>query len=139
MLRHMRGPVSLGSPGRIGGLFLDIAGDREISNALAGKRRAAGKACYVFHMRGIRDLRVIDAHIVKHTSEVDILLSEGFDEVMELHARDCQHRRLVELGVIKAGQKVSAAGPGGGKAHAELAGPFGVSQAMNAADSSCRT
>ena len=48
------------------------------------------------------------------------------EQVVELQAGDGEHRLAVELGVVEAVEQVDAAGPGGGEADAELAGPFGI-------------
>ena len=73
-----------------------------------------------------RDCRIENCHVVEHAHEVDILLSERFDEIVILHAGDRKHRRLIELGVIQAGEQVRAAGPGSRKAYAQLARPLGI-------------
>ena len=125
-VRHMARPVALRAPGFREILFLDIIGDREMRDAAPAERRSAGKARDALHMRRVGDLHVEHRQIVEHARQVDILLREGLDEVVILHARDGEHRGLVELGIIKPGEKMRAAGAGGGEADAEAAGPLGI-------------
>ncbi len=70
---------------------------------------------------------VVNCHVVEYPSEIDVLLREGLDQVMELHAGYRQHRRLIEFGVIEARQQMRAAGSGCGQTHAQRAGPFRIS------------
>jgi len=48
------------------------------------------------------------------------------NEIVVLQPGDREHRGTVHLGVVKAVEQVNAAGPRGGKAHAEPAGELGV-------------
>src|SRR5207248_6598454 len=107
--------------------FLQVHRNGDVGDAAIGERGAAGEIHDVFHVGGAHDAFVEDGDIHKKLVEGDILLGEGADEVVILQSGNGQHRRLVELGVVKAIEQVNAARAGGGQANSEFAGQLGVS------------
>ena len=81
-------------------LLLDVVGDRQVGDAALRQGGAAGETCHVLHMRGVCDLGVEDGDVVEDPRQVDVLLGEGFDQVVKLLAGNREHRRLIEPGIV---------------------------------------
>jgi hypothetical protein len=109
--RRMRWLIAARAFRSLDRLLLDVVGDRQMRHAALGQRRAAGEADEVLHMRGITDLGIVDGNVREDLGQVHVLLGDGLDHVMELHASDRQHRRAIELGIVEAGQQMGAARP----------------------------
>src|SRR5437870_1521102 len=107
--------------------FLQVHGNGDVGNAAIGERGAAGEIHDVFHVGGAHDAFVEDGDIHKKLVEGHILLGESADEVVVLQSGNGQHRRLVELGVVKAVEQMNAAGTGSSQTNAQLAGELGIS------------
>ena len=74
-----------------------------------GEGGAAGESGDVLSMRGAHDASVVDGDVHVELVELDVLLRIGLEQIVELQAGDREHRRLVELRVIKPVQEVNAA------------------------------
>ena len=61
---------------------------------------AERQVCHVLHMRGVCDLGVEDGDVVEDPRQIDVLLGEGFDQVVKLLAGNREHRRLIEPGIV---------------------------------------
>jgi hypothetical protein len=107
-------------------LLLHVVGDRQMRDAAAGQRRTAGERRHVLHMRGIRHVCVEHRDIVEDAHQIDVLLCEGRNEIVILHAGDREDRSLVEFRVVQAGEKMPATRTRRAKADAEPARPLGV-------------
>ena len=59
---------------------------------------------------------------------IDILLGKRLDQIVELHVGDRQHRRQVELGIVKPGQQMDIVWLRCGKTEPQFAGPFRISR-----------
>ncbi|EHK75787.1 phospholipase [Sinorhizobium meliloti CCNWSX0020] len=118
-------PVAAGPPA-ISHPLLHVVGDRKMRHAALGERRPAGKVREVFHVGCVVHLRVVDGDVFEDAGEIDVLLGECLDQVMILHAGDREHRHLVQLRIVEAGQQICAARARCGEADAESAGEFGI-------------
>ena len=81
---------------------------------------------HVRQLGGLRHLLHIFGDVGEHAVEVQLLLVAA-----PAHRRfglpaDREHRHVVELGVVKAGDKMGRAGAAGREAYAQLAGEFGI-------------
>ena len=107
-------------------LRLEVDRDHDVRWLAVGKGSAAGLLDDVLDMRGAHDPHRISGRVHEQFVERDVLLGEGFDQIVVLRAGDREHRLIVELGVVDAVQQVDAAGAGGREADAELAGELGI-------------
>src|SRR3954447_24868403 len=78
-------------------------------------------------MLGPHHADAVGAGVHEQFVEGDILLRVGLEQVVILQAGDRQHWLIIELGVVNSVEQVDSARSRGGDAHAQLAGPFGVS------------
>src|SRR3954466_12072223 len=95
-------------------------------DAATGERGPARDADQVLNVQGTHDTRRIQRNILEQLAVVDVLLRIGVDQIMKRQTRDGDDRRAIGLGIIKAVQQMSAAGPRRSKTAAEPAGCLGV-------------
>ena len=88
---------------------MHIRGDRDVRYAAIGESRAASKLGHVFDVGRSHDPRIVDADIHEELVQLHILLGVGVKKVMELKTGNRDHRRAIELGVVKAIQEVNSA------------------------------
>ena len=108
------------------GLLLHIDGNGEMRHAFARKRCAAGQRHRRLDLGSAEDGSGMLRRVSEQSDMIDILLGAGLYQVMIGQAGDRQHRRPVELGVIKPVQQMDAARTRGREATPDFAGPFGV-------------
>ena len=95
-------------------------------DAAIAKRGPAGQVHQVFHVCGTHHSLVEHGDVLEEFVEFHVLLGEGADQIVIVHAGDRQHRLAVQLGVVEAVEQMNAAGAGCAEADAQLAGVFGV-------------
>src|SRR5205814_10080871 len=76
---------------------------------------------------GSHDPLVEDGYVLEQVVGVDVLLVHGADQIVVGHASEREHRRLVQLGVVKAVQEMDRSRAGGREADAQPSGVLGVS------------
>src|SRR5205823_2781413 len=72
------------------------------------------------------DALVVDGHVHEDLVELDVLLSEGADQVVVGHAGDGEDRCAVHLGVVQAVQQMQPAWPGGRDTNPQAPRELGV-------------
>ena len=105
---------------------LDVLGDAQVGHAAPAHGRADGLVDRIIDVRRADDALVVNGHVHEELDQVHVLLEVGADEVVEGVPGDGQHRHAIALGVVETVEQVDAAWPGGGQAHAEVAGVLGV-------------
>ena len=63
-------------------------------------------------MSSTHDAGIIDSDVFEQFIELDILLRVGIDQIVKLHPCDGQHRRAIELGIVKAVKQMNTARAG---------------------------
>ena len=112
--------------GRFERLLLNVLGDDDHRRAAAREREPDRAVDHVRELRRVGDLLNIFGDVGEHSVEVELLLVAcAADRRLGLPANR-QHRHVVELGVVEAGDQVGGAGAARCEAHAELAGEFRV-------------
>jgi hypothetical protein len=105
---------------------LNVDRNGDVRDTAAGQSRAAGKPDHVLHMARSHDARIVDAYVHEKLVELDVLLGKRVEQIVELQARNGEHRLPIELGVVEAVEKVNATRPRRRETDAELTGPFGI-------------
>lgn len=105
---------------------LQIAGEDEDADSVLRHGDANPPVHHVAHLGGDLGLLHVIGHVGEHPVEVELLLVVRAASRPGGLADDGQHRRMVELGVVEAGDEVRRAGAPGREADADLAGELRV-------------
>ena len=109
-------PVALGPVALRHLLLLEVGREGDVGDLAVAQRRAAGEVGEILDVIGAHDALVEDGDVHEELVELDVLLGEGADQVVIVHAGDREHGLAVELGVVEAVEEVDPAGAGGGEA-----------------------
>src|SRR3954452_9187168 len=93
--------VALGSFALLYLHLLNIDREADVRDGAIGERGATSKVSKVFDVRRTHHALVEIGDVHKSLVEGHILLRVRADQIVKLHSGDGEHRRAVELGVIK--------------------------------------
>jgi hypothetical protein len=108
------------------GQFLQIVGQDHHADPAPRHGDSDRTVEHVAHLGRLRRFLHVFGDIGKHTVQVDFLLVMGAANGARRLAADGQHRHVVQLGVVEAGEHVGGAGAAGRQAHAQLTREFGM-------------
>ncbi len=109
-----------------GVLQLDVDGDGDVGDTALHDGGADGEIHGRRHVRSTHDAVVVTGDVHEELVEFDVLLGEAVREIGVLHAGDGEHGLLIHFGVVEAVEEVDSAGAGGGEAHTQTTGEFGI-------------
>jgi hypothetical protein len=92
-------------------LLLQVHREVDVGHALVRERGAAREVRDVLDVRGSHDAGRVDAHVLEHPIEIDILLGVCVDQVVEMMPGDGDDGLPVHLGVVEAVQGWIPPGP----------------------------